>query len=194
MRPTWNCPEVFLSPGTFCTIQLRIPTPSLCFEFSLSCSFEVKHVPSQEERWLIKQMLVSRVLCFPPMRYWKCDISYMCRSPALLCCAQALHSCPTLCNPMVCSSPGSSVHGILQARILEWLLCPSPGDLPNPGIEPIPLASSTLQAGSLPTEALGKPIGHQGDCKKLPVSHTHLTWGLEHPLYCVTTSCQVPYQ
>ena len=29
--------------------------------------------------------------------------------------------CPTLCNPMDCSLPGSSVHGILQARILEWV-------------------------------------------------------------------------
>ena len=29
--------------------------------------------------------------------------------------------CPTLCNPMDCSPPGSSVHGILQARILEWV-------------------------------------------------------------------------
>ena len=31
------------------------------------------------------------------------------------------HSCPTLCNPMDCSPPGSSVHGILQTRILEWV-------------------------------------------------------------------------
>ena len=30
-------------------------------------------------------------------------------------------SCPILCDPMACSSPGSSVHGILQARILEWV-------------------------------------------------------------------------
>ena len=30
-------------------------------------------------------------------------------------------SCPTLCNPKNCSPPGSSVHGILQARILEWV-------------------------------------------------------------------------
>ena len=30
-------------------------------------------------------------------------------------------SCPTLCNPVDCSPPGSSVHGILQARILEWV-------------------------------------------------------------------------
>ena len=58
-------------------------------------------------------------------------------------------SCPTLCDPMDCSLPGSSVHGSLQARILEWAACPSPGDLPNPGIEP---RSPTLQADSLPAE------------------------------------------
>ena len=39
-------------------------------------------------------------------------------------CAQ---SCPTLCDPMDCSPPGSSVHGILQARIREWLPFPAPG-------------------------------------------------------------------
>ena len=33
-------------------------------------------------------------------------------------------SCPTLCDPMNCSSPGSFVHGILQARILEWVAVP----------------------------------------------------------------------
>ena len=44
-------------------------------------------------------------------------------------------SCPTLCDPMDYSSPGSSVHGILQARILEWLPFPSPGDLPDSGVE-----------------------------------------------------------
>ena len=33
-------------------------------------------------------------------------------------------SCPTLCNPMDCSPPGSSVHGVLQARILEWVTIP----------------------------------------------------------------------
>ena len=34
--------------------------------------------------------------------------------------AKSLHSCPTLCDPMDCSPPGSSVHGIFQARVLEW--------------------------------------------------------------------------
>ena len=34
--------------------------------------------------------------------------------------AKSLQSCPTLSNPMECSLPGSSVHGIFQARVLEW--------------------------------------------------------------------------
>ena len=40
-----------------------------------------------------------------------------------------------LCDPMDYSLPGSSGHGISQARILEWVAFPSPEDLPNPGIE-----------------------------------------------------------
>ena len=44
----------------------------------------------------------------------------------------------TLCDPMDCSTPpGPSIHGILQARIQEWVAMPSPRDLPNPGIEPV---------------------------------------------------------
>ena len=39
--------------------------------------------------------------------------------------AKLLHLCPTLCDPMDCSPPGSSVHGILQARISEWVAVPS---------------------------------------------------------------------
>ena len=45
-------------------------------------------------------------------------------------------SCPTLCDPMLCSPPDSSVHGILPVRVLEWLPCPPPGDLLDSGIEP----------------------------------------------------------
>ena len=39
--------------------------------------------------------------------------------------AKSLQSCLTLCEPVDCSPPGSSVHGILQARILEWVAMPS---------------------------------------------------------------------
>jgi len=54
-----------------------------------------------------------------------------------------------------CSPIDYTVHGILQARILEWVAFPSPRDLPNPGIEP---RSPALQADSLPAEPQGKPF------------------------------------
>ena len=64
------------------------------------------------------------------------------------CCSDG-KSCPTLFNPVDYSLP---VHGILQARILEWVAISSPGDLPNPGIEP---RSPALRTGSLPSEPPG---------------------------------------
>ena len=99
-------------------------------------------------------------------------------------CAQ---SCLTLCHPMDCSQPGSSVHGILQARILEWVsiffsrgsswprdwthdswvscfagrfLITMPPGTPTPGDLPnsgIKPRSPALQAESLPAEPPGKP-------------------------------------
>ena len=65
----------------------------------------------------------------------------------LLCVSAQLS--PTLYDPMGCSPPVSSVHGILQTRILEWVDMPS-----NPGIEPV---SSALQADSLPLCHLTSP-------------------------------------
>ena len=50
----------------------------------------------------------------------------------VLCCANLLLSCLTLCDPMDCSPPGFSVHGILQARILEWIAMPSSRGSPPP--------------------------------------------------------------
>ena len=58
-------------------------------------------------------------------------------------------SCPTLCD-----LPGSSVHGILQARILDWVAFPSLVNLPGPGIK---LWSSALQTDSLLPESTRKP-------------------------------------
>ena len=59
-----------------------------------------------------------------------------------MCVCSVSQLCPTLCDYMDCSPPGSSVHGISQARILEWVAISStPGDLPDPGIEPASLTS-----------------------------------------------------
>ena len=79
--------------------------------------------------------------------------------------------CPTLCNPMVSSLPGFSVHGILQARILDNLPFPSLGDLPDPRIK---LRSPALQADFLYC------LSHQGSHQdsvldRLPSSPSHST-------------------
>ena len=50
--------------------------------------------------------------------------------------SEVTQSCLTLCNPMNCRLPGSSVHGNFQARILKWVTISFSGDLPGPGIEP----------------------------------------------------------
>ena len=79
------------------------------------------------------------------------------------CCCLVVKSRLTLCDPMDCSPPVSSVHGILQARILEWVAIPFPRNLPDPGIEP---TSPALQADSSPLnhrEALSNILkGHKG--------------------------------
>ena len=58
--------------------------------------------------------------------------------------AKLLQLCPTLCDPRDCGPPGTSVHGILKARIPEWVALPPPGDLPNPRIESMSLKSPAL--------------------------------------------------
>ena len=107
-----------------------------------------------------------------------------------LCVYLVVQLCLTVYDPIDCSLPGTSVHGILQVRILEWLLCP-PGDLPNPGIEP---RSPALPADSLPAEPPGK-------CKKTGVGNLSLlqgifltqesNWGL---LHCRRILYQLSYQ
>ena len=79
--------------------------------------------------------------------------------------AKSLQSCLTLCHPMHHSPPGFPVHRILQARILQWVAVPSPGDLPNPrGIEPMSLCLLFWQASSLPLAPPGKPYIHVYMC------------------------------
>ena len=65
--------------------------------------------------------------------------------------AKLLQSCPTV--TLWTSPPGSSVHGILQASIPEWLPCLPPGDLPCPGIKPASLMSPALAGGFFATGA-----------------------------------------
>ena len=96
--------------------------------------------------------------------WWKCKIVHSlwkivwCFWTKLNMCvcvhAKLLQSRPTLCDFMDYSLPGSSIHGILQARILEWLPHPPPVNLPDQGIE---LKSPALHVDSFPLSHQGSP-------------------------------------
>ena len=81
--------------------------------------------------------------------------------------SEIAQSCPTLCYPMDCSLPGSSLHGILQARVLEWVAISFSRDLPDPGIEP---GSPAFQADTLTSEPPGKPLKESGKWLQLKVT------------------------
>ena len=95
-------------------------------------------------------------------------------SPLQCCCCLAAQLCPTLCDPMGCSPPGSSVHGISQARILEWVAIPFSRGSCHQGMELIPPAL----AGFFTTEPPGKlsavSRAHLGFL--LPSRHTALAF------------------
>ena len=71
-----------------------------------------------------------------------------------MCCAYSLSPVQLFATPQTVALQAPLSMGILQAKILEWVTMPPPGDLPNPGTEP---RSLTLQADSLPSESPGKP-------------------------------------
>ena len=68
--------------------------------------------------------------------------------------SEVVQSCPTLCDPTDDSPPGSSLRRISHGEYWSGLPFPSPGDLPDPEIEP---RSPELQVDSLPSEPPGKP-------------------------------------
>ena len=76
---------------------------------------------------------------------------------------ESLNHVHLLCDPMECSPPGSSVHGISQAGILEWVATSFSRDLPDPGIEP----KSPVFAGEFSTTE-------------------HQNQGIQHPVHCIS--------
>ena len=77
------------------------------------------------------------------------------------CCMHSvcIKSCQTLCDLMDCSLPGSSVHGIFQASILEWVVISSRGVFPNQGSKLLLSSLRHWLAGSPPLAPPGKPSG-----------------------------------
>ena len=93
----------------------------------------------------------SNTCFFLPLKVGRCVCVCLCVCMHLRACSVA-QSCLTLCDPVDCSLPDSSVGGIYQARILEWVVISSSKGSSSPGIEP---ASPALQVDSLPPE---KPV------------------------------------
>ena len=101
------------------------------------------------------------------------DFPYKCK--CFLCpwymCAKLLQSCLTLCDPMDYNPPSSSVHGILQARILEWVAMSSFRNLPDTGIKTASSLSSVEAVRFFTTSSKknqGHPSGAAGDGSKIP--------------------------
>ena len=101
-----------------------------------------------------------------------------------------MSSCVSLCNPVDWSPPGSSIHGILQARTVEWVAISFSRGSSQLGIKP---RSPALQADSLQSEPPGKPSSSHGKIKlsrwwgtlKRSVSQTS-PWSL-----CYGERCQI---
>ena len=98
-------------------------------------------------------------------------------------------SCPTLCDPM--DYRDYTVHGILQAKILEWVAFSFSRASSNPGIKP---RSPTLQVNSLPAESQGKPkntgVGSLSLLQGI-LPTKELNWGL---LHCRQILYELSYQ
>ena len=82
-------------------------------------------------------------------------------------CAKSLQLCPTLCDPMDCNPPGSSVHGILQARLLEWVAMPFSRESSRPRDRTHVSCGSCIAGAFFTAEPLGKP-GNKRVLFKLP--------------------------
>ena len=127
-------------------------------------------------KFLIKGIKITLVsICF------MVSVAYArhCSKCLCLCVCACTQLRPTLCDPMACSPPGSSVCGILQGRILSGWPFPSSGDLPHPGIEPKSLASLAWAGRFFTTVPPGKP-------QKPPINfmlqgHLNFVRCLKHP-------------
>ena len=100
----------------------------------------------------------------PTHLFWKsriCDCDKVTSSSSSACCccvwcAKSLQLHLTFCDPMDGSPPGSSVHGIIWARILEWIAMPSSRDLPDQSIEPTSFIFPVLAGGFFTTSTTWK--------------------------------------
>ena len=104
---------------------------------------------SSHYSWLILKLVVIGKLSAPVQMLWVMTLTDT--SVSSICVCLVTQSCPTLCDPLDCSPPGSSVHGIFQQKCWSGLPFPALGDLTDPGVEPASIVSPTLGGRFLTT-------------------------------------------
>ena len=145
----------------FAPNKILLKTLTLCFSFQSTLAYEA---------WLYDTALL---LCQTPLQetclgHQGSSTQSVCVCVCVCVCAWVVQSCPTLCDLMNYSPPGFSVHGILQARILEWIATPFSRGSSRPRDRT--LVSCT--AGRFFTVwATGKPLSTQ--CPSLVSQHVH---------------------
>ena len=77
------------------------------------------HAAAKTQHSHKKKKLLKKNL--PPNKSLRAEVFTVEFYPVIVCVCSVAQSCPNLCNPMDCNPPGSSVHGIFEARILEWV-------------------------------------------------------------------------
>ena len=125
-----------------CMVRSR---KSTSFE-NWACHFPATEIYSREALQVQHLFMYSQMVCIGKNSAY--DTGFL-RNYIFLSVCSVARLC--LFGPKDCSLPGSPVHGIFQARILEWLPLPTPGDLPNPRIEPTSLVSPALAGGCFMT-------------------------------------------
>ena len=125
VAPFSSCPQSFPASGSFpIKLALHIRWPQYWnFSFSINPSNEYSGLIFSRIDWLDLLIVQAILKSLLHHKYWtgvSCIASrfFLPSEPPA---AKLLQSCPTLCDPMDCSPPGFSVHGILQARTLEWV-------------------------------------------------------------------------
>ena len=119
---TWRS---WVHPGLHCLCGPPnvLHLPNICFTTSMWIVFLLFEVPNlSPQHPLLFSGIVSKVRASVTSTSYSVflGLSHVC-----YCCRLGTQLCPILCNPMDCSPSGSSVHGIFQARILQWVVIPS---------------------------------------------------------------------
>ena len=121
------------------------------------CPQHFSSFPTQSQRgWIVRECSIGQGLLstFSPFLTLGAKSLLQIQHQERMCTCSVAQSCPALCDPMDCSPPASSVLGILQARILEWVAISFSRGSSQPGIEPVSLASA---GGFLTTKPPGSP-------------------------------------